>query len=302
MTVGLMAGQWCPHGLDPDLPGDQRFEAGGSLVFDTEPLGDALEILGAPVVELDFACDKPNGMVAVCLSEILPDGAATRITYGLCNLTHRKSHEHPESLEPGKFCRIRVQLNEAGHHFEKGNRIRVALSSVYWPIAWPSPVKTTLTIKSASSTLDLPLRPPREEDADLRPFEEPECARPLDKTVEREAEYRWSIEQDMISGKFTQHQWFDEGRTTYNAHDGWTVESTHDEYLSIHPDDPNSARLDITWTEKYERGAWQVSSQTHTLLTSTATHFVLEADLIAKQGEETVYTRKWKREFERKGV
>lgn len=302
MTVGLMAGQWCPHGLDPDLPGDQRQEAGGSLVFDTEPLDNDLEILGAPVVELDLACDKPNGMVAVCLSEILPDGAATRITYGLCNLTHRNSHEHPEALEPGKSYRTRVQLNDAGHRFEKGNRIRVALSTCYWPIAWPSPEKTTLTVTSTSSILALPVRPERAEDAQLSPFEEPECAPPLDKTVEREPDFHWTIEQDMISGVFTVHQWFDEGRTVYNDHDGWTVESTHDEYLSIHPDDPNSARLDITWTEKYERGAWQVSSKTHTVLTSTPTHFLLEAELISKEGDEKVHTQNWKREFERKGV
>ena len=41
MTVGAMAGQWCPHGLDPDLPGDQRAEAGGSLVFDSPPLEES---------------------------------------------------------------------------------------------------------------------------------------------------------------------------------------------------------------------------------------------------------------------
>ena len=301
-NVGLMAGQWCPHGLDPDLPGDQRQEAGGSLVFDSEPLSADLEILGAPVVELDLACDKANGMVAVCLSEILPDGAATRITYGLCNLTHRESHEHPQALVPGKFYRISVQLNEAGHRFAKGNRIRVALSSCYWPIAWPAPEKTILTVKAASSLLALPERPMRQEDVELAPFAEPECAPPLDKTVTRAPEFRWTIEQDMIGGSFTVHQWFDEGCATYNEHEGWSVESTHDEYLSIHPEDPNSARLDITWTENYSRGAWQVSSQTRTVVTSTPTHFVLEAELTAKEGDKTVHSQNWKRSFERKLV
>ena len=146
LSVGFMAGQWCPHGLDPDQPGDQRIEAGGSLVFDSTVLDGELEILGAPVVELDLACDKPNGMVAVCLSEVLPDGAATRISYGLLNLTHRDSHEFPEALEPGRTYRIRVQLNEIAHRFGAGHRIRVAVSSAYWPIAWPSPEKATLSI------------------------------------------------------------------------------------------------------------------------------------------------------------
>ena len=103
----------------------------------------------------------------------------------------------------------------------------------------------------------------------------------------------------MITGLVTQHQWFDEGKTVYNLHDGWTMSSTHNEYHSINPDDPLSAKLDITWTEEYERGAWQVSSQTRTIFTSTATHFHIEAQLEARQGEEIVHTEKWTKDFPR---
>ena len=34
-TIGLAGGKWCPYGLEADGPGDQREEAGGSLVFDS---------------------------------------------------------------------------------------------------------------------------------------------------------------------------------------------------------------------------------------------------------------------------
>jgi len=299
MTVGTMAGQWCPHGLDADQPGDQRVEAGGSLVFATEPLEASVEILGAPLVTLEVASDKPVAMVAACLNEVLPDGAATRVSYGLLNLTHRDGHEHPEPLEPGRKYRVEIQLNDAGHRFGKGNRIQLALSTVYWPIAWPSPEKATLTITTGASTLSLPVRPPCDADAGLRPFEEPECARPLDKTVEPGSPYRWSFKRDMLTDVVTQHQWFDEGRTTYNEHDGWTVASTHDEFISIHPDDPSSAKLDITWTEDFSRGAWQVTSRTRTVLTSSPTHFHLEASLEAKQGDEVVHAQTWKRDIPR---
>ena len=78
----------------------------------------------------------------------------------------------------------------------------------------------------------------------------------------------------MLSGVVTQHQWFDEGKVVYNLHKGWTVSSTHDEYMSIHPDDPLSAKLDITWCELFERDAWEVSSKTRTIITSTSTHFM----------------------------
>ena len=219
-TVGMMAGQWCPHGVDPDLPGDQRLEAGGSLVFDTDPLGESVDILGAPVLSLELASDKPVAMVAACLSEVLPDGAATRVSYGLLNLTHRDSHEHPEPLEPGRTYRVRLQLNEAGHRFAAGNRIRLALSTAYWPIAWPAPEKATLTVTAGESTLALPVRPESDGDAALRPFDEPEAAAPLDATVHARPDFEWTFEHDMVSGRVTQHQKFDEGRITYNEHDG----------------------------------------------------------------------------------
>jgi putative CocE/NonD family hydrolase len=302
LNVGLMAGQWCPHGLDPDLAGDQRNETGGSLVFDSERLSAGMEILGAPIIELDLSCDRPQGMVAVCLSEVLPDGAATRVSYGLLNLSHRDSHEFPERLEPGKDYRVRIQLNDAGHRFEAGNRIRVAISSSYWPIAWPSPEKTTLSITAATSLISLPVRPQNADDNKLAAFAEPECSALLDKTVHRKPDYSWRIEQDMVTGQFIVNQWFDEGRTTYNEHNGWTVESTHDEYFTIHPDDPTSARLEITWTELYERDNWQISSRTHTVVTSTPTHFVLEARLEAREGDEIVHTQTWDRKFERNQV
>ena len=105
----------------------------------------------------------------------------------------------------------------------------------------------------------------------------------------------------MISGNVTQNQFFDEGRMVYNEHNGWTVESTHDEYFSVHPDDSLSAKLEIIWTELFEREDWRVSSRTHTILTSTESHFHLEAKLEAYLDEEMVHSKSWKSKFERKG-
>ena len=97
----------------------------------------------------------------------------------------------------------------------------------------------------------------------------------------------------------TQHQRFDEGRITYNEHDGWTVASTHDERISVHPDDPLSAALDITWTEHFSRGAWEVSSTTCTRMTCSRTHFHVEARLEARHAEESVHVEEWTRDIPR---
>ena len=113
---------------------------------------------------------SPLAFVVVRLNEITPDGASTRISYGMKNLTHRNGPERPEALKLGERYKVSIKLNDIAHAFEAGNRIRVALSTTYWPMVWPSPEPVTLTVHTAGSLLDLPTRAPRPEDAKLAPF------------------------------------------------------------------------------------------------------------------------------------
>src|SRR5699024_9176875 len=116
------------------LPFDQREEDGGSLVFETRPLTDDVEIAGLPECELEVSADQPVAMVAVRLSDVNPDGEATRVTYGILNLTHRTSDEHPEPLEPGKRYLVRVPLNGVAQRFPAGHRLRLSISTSYFPL------------------------------------------------------------------------------------------------------------------------------------------------------------------------
>ena len=145
--------------MAPELPLDQRLDDAGSLVFDTEPLEAPLAIVGSTLVELAIAADKPQAMVAVRLSDVAPDGAATRVSYGILNLSHRESHETPSPLTPGQRYDVKVQLTEAAHVFAKGRRIRIAISSSYWPMVVPSPEAATLTLWSGESRATLPVLP-----------------------------------------------------------------------------------------------------------------------------------------------
>ena len=116
-TCGIAGGEWCPYGTGgdgPEFPGDQRIDDGGSICFDSAPLTERLEVLGAPVVELELAVDRPSAFVAVRLNDVKPDGAAARATFGVLNLTHRNGHETPQAMTPGQRTRVRVQLNDTG--------------------------------------------------------------------------------------------------------------------------------------------------------------------------------------------
>ena len=128
VSTGGDSGEYCIIWLGPEFPGDQNEDDGGSLCFESEPYDDAIDIFGAPVAELELVSDQPVAQTIVRLNDVAPDGAATRITYGVLNLCHRDSHEHPELLEPGKSYRVRVQLDDIAWRLPAGHRLRLALS------------------------------------------------------------------------------------------------------------------------------------------------------------------------------
>jgi putative CocE/NonD family hydrolase len=291
-TVGLATGAWCSYGTGYDLPVDQRAEAGGSLVFDTAPLEQDIEILGAPIVELEVSADKPNAFVACTFSEILEDGSVARVSYGLLNLTHRESHEHPTPLVPGQRYKVQIKLNDAGHRFAAGTRLRLAVSTAYWPTVWPSPERATVSILAGVSVMTLPVRPKRAEDAALPPFPDSEGSARLRKTYVEPPFERRTITEDRVTGEVV-WEWQD-GDGTYRIDDiDLTVTIRKTRRLSIHPDDPTSARGETRWFRAYSRGAWQVSAESNIVLTSDRDMFRLVANLDAFEGDNRVFCRSW---------
>jgi hypothetical protein len=274
------------------MPDDQRIDDGGSLVFETDPLPEALEILGAPVVEIELASDKPQALVAVRLSNVFPSGAATRVSYGLLNLSHRDSHELPSSLQPGKRYRVKVQLNDLGQVIPKGHRLRLALSTAYWPIAWPSPEPATLTVFAGRSHLLLPVRGTSAEDAKLTPLPRHELPPLLKTTTRRPGKVGQSISRDRETGMQRFHVDIDHGTTHFDGIDLDIWSRTAEDY-SIAPNDPLSARAEVDWVTGFARQDWRVESKTRTVLTSTRDAFHLEATIDAYENGTRAFARSW---------
>ena len=292
LTVGLFAGKWCSYAAGPDLAHDQREEDGGALLFDSELLSAPLEILGAPVVELTLKANKRIAMVAVRLSDVAPDDKATRITYGLLNLTHRESSEHPEYLDPDKHYQVRVALNDIAQVFPKGHRLRVSISTSYWPLAWPPPEPTRLTIFTGSSALTLPVRLPCVLDETLPAFQEAKGAEPLKKTLIEPEQHNWRVIRDLAKDESTLEVINDKG--TYRLEDiNLEVQNKTIEWYSHRADDFQSVRGETLCTRGFKRKEWSVKTVTRTVLTSTATHFHLLADLDAYEGDKRVYCESW---------
>ncbi|UGT59806.1 CocE/NonD family hydrolase [Nocardia asteroides] len=308
LSVGMFAGKWASYAATPDLPSDQREEDGGSLVFETEALTGTFEVLGLPAVELEIAADRPVAMVAARISDVAPNGEATRVTYGLLNLTHRDGSSTPSPLEPGRPYRVRLPLNGIAHSFPPGHRIRLSLSSSYWPLAWPAPEPAMLTVTTGASALTLPYRPARESDSALRGFEPPETAPEAPATRLRPGRHHWKVERDLASGVSTLEIEDDQG--TIRLDDvGTVVRRATTEWFSFRGNDVGSVRGETRTVRRLERDEWRTEVTTSTILRCDATAFVIDAQLdayeLADAGDDPrtvrtrVYSQNWQRRIPR---
>lgn len=301
-TVGITAPRWAARGedIDTEAPTDQRIDDARSLTFDSEPLEADFEILGQPVVTLDLTVDKPVAAIAVRLNEVEPDGLSKRITYEVLNLTHRNSHEFPEPLESGKRYRIRMPLHDCAHVLKTGRRIRVAVSTTYWPAYWPSPEPVTLKVYAGRSELELPVRPPRPEDKNLKPFgpafvPEPTSVRTVLKRAPAPTiENTW----DLTTKKFTIRHVRDSGRSCIDAigTELWTTES---DVIEILDHDPTSAKIDAQYSNEMNRGDWKVRVESRLSMSLTKENFVLVGHIKALEHDVEVFTKIWDRTIPR---
>ncbi|MEZ5778087.1 MAG: CocE/NonD family hydrolase [Paracoccaceae bacterium] len=299
LWVGLASGEVGRYGDDADWPGDQREDDGGSLVFLSEPLTERVEILGAPTVHLRFSSDKPQALVAVRLNDVAADGRSTRVTLGLLNLTHRDGHELPTALEPGRVYEALVELDDVAHSFPAGHRIAVALSTTYFPIAWPSPKLATLTIHAGESWLDLPVRPPDPSDERLRPFDPPVAAPPAPVTRHSAPPgHPRRVTRNLLTGLMT----VDFPRWTYETemHD---IAQTHRCVGFVRHEctdgDPLSARMHTDYRIEIRRPDVTIGHHSWGSMSCDTTHFIIEMEIELTENGQRVFSRQWKERIAR---
>lgn len=287
-TVGFAAGKWLVFGPYPESPGDQRIDAIGSLTFDTEGCESPLHLLGAPVLRIRVASDTKVAFIAATLSEILPDGAATRISYGVLNLTCRDSDSTPTYLTPGEFYNVTITLNECCQQISSGNKLRIALSTSYFPVIWPSPEVSTLTIDCEVSSLTLPIRLRDDLDDGLQRFLPVEQGSPLPRKFLREARSENTLQTDYDTGVVTVR--YDEDEGCYiNLDTDWCYGTHEVVSCSIHPDDPLSARVKQTFRKEYGRGKPNLVIAGWLNMQASRTEFLINARMDAYENGHSIF-------------
>ena len=266
LSLGRHGGEWCPFGRGHDQADDQREDDALSLTFDTPTLDEAVEILGAPVLTLDIVSDRPAAQLIARLCDVRPTGESLRVSFGVLNLTHRESHAAPTPLVPGERYRVRIQLNDAAARMPAGHRIRLALSSSYWPMAWPAPEVATVTVLGGD--ISLPVRPLR--DQEVPPLPPPQMAPP-----ERVTHISPGVVRiDRL---------------------GLELGARYDFKTDLADDDPLSALIEMRRSDTLAREGWRVRIDTMTRMSCTREAFVLAATLEAREGDAVVFSRRWDR-------
>ena len=293
--VGAACGEWMGTGVAGQSPGDQRADDALSRVFDSAPLAQRVELLGAPEIEIMVCADAPVAQLAARLCDVAPDGSSRRISYGVLNLTHRDGHADPAPLAPGAFVRVRLTLNACGHAVAKGHVVRLALSTAYWPMIWPAPEPAALTVRLPGA-LRLPVRKPGARDGEVR-FEPPAHGPRAPTTLVAKGSATRCATFDATRGAATyvtdgRGGLFGEGVTRFDEID---TSVSHDlrREMTIQADDPLSARYVLTQSYAMGREGWRIRIETRSEMWATRGEFHLRSTLRALENGQEAARRDW---------
>jgi len=157
--VGMAAGGWWG-----EQTGDMAADDAHSLVYDSAPLTEAVEIMGMPQVHLRVAADAPFYQWTVRLEDVAPDGQVSLVSGAAINPSQRFSRLAPVALVPNEPTTLSTSIHFTTWRFKPGHRIRLAVANAQFPMIWPSPtLGTTRLLLGGDTWLDLPVVPVQNE-------------------------------------------------------------------------------------------------------------------------------------------
>ena len=295
--LGLHSGEFFPMGLNAEMPGDQAPDDAMSVCFESAALEVGLSLFGAARVRLTLICDTPFAFLAARLCDVAPDGASVRICHGMLNLRHRESMEHPTAVPVGQPFEIELVLDQMAYSLAAGHRLRLALSTTYWPFLWPSTEAATVTLLDGD--LNLPMHSGVADEEWLPPQAEGSASWAHRVLTEPRVSRR--IEHDLITGHVALVVEHDTG-VVENLEHGLITGESMSERWSIQPGDPLSASIFCEFCQSLAREDWAVRTEGWTRMEATKQSLILTAHLEAWEGPVQVFSRDWQHDIPRDHV
>ncbi len=271
------------------------------MVFQTAPLAEDLILYGAPELRLTGAADTPTGQVVVSLSDVLPDGRVTRITYGLKNLLHRQGQQGSLPLVPGETFDCRVRLDDIVQRVPAGHRLRLSIATQAWPLIWPAPDPMTLSVELSATELVLPLFDGDPERLAMPTFERPALPPALQLTWLRPVSRDRRIEYDVVERRATRIYRKDDGAYRIEEH-GLEIDSVSEQRYWVNDDGSYLAGGVFTATILTGRGDWRTRVTCEVTQVAERDRFVISGRLEAYENDELFAARDIDLEIPRAGT
>jgi putative CocE/NonD family hydrolase len=106
------------------------------LIFESEPLTEAITIAGAVTADMQVSCDCRDFDLWVRLLDVYPDGRAINLMSpggDAQRVSYRDESKGRQLIEPGKVYRVALEDLITANRFGVGHRIRVQISAAFSP-------------------------------------------------------------------------------------------------------------------------------------------------------------------------
>ena len=288
LATGVTFGEWCPYGLAGELPADQRPDDGRSVCFDTEPLGRAHR-------DPRRACRDARALRRQAVGDDRGAAGGRRARRRL-DAGHLRPAQPHASRRPrasasagarANLSRCEIVLNDIAQAFPAGHRIRLALATSHWPIAWPSPELATLTVSADGSIFRCRCARRRRPMKRCRLSRQPEEAEAEPHVITKLAGRNRTITEDPMTGEVTVTVHRERASYHLPAID-LAFEADAEEHYRIREGEPSATTAETRATWRLSRGDWRIRTETQTRVGCTATSFEITASLEAYEGETRV--------------
>jgi putative CocE/NonD family hydrolase len=131
------------------LPGRKEL-----AVFETAPFTAPREIIGAVVAELAVSATVPDFDVWLQLYDVAPDGTAWNLSSpgtGLLRVSYRDGGPERHLVTQGEVVRLRLDRLLTANRFLPGHRLRIVLSTAFFPLFSVNPQTGKQEFESAET-------------------------------------------------------------------------------------------------------------------------------------------------------
>lgn len=284
--TGLAAGGWWGEQIG-DMVADDAY----SLVYDSEPLTEAIEIMGMPAVHLRVIADAPLYQWSVRLEDVAPDGQVSLISGATINPSQRYSRLQPVPLVPGEATTLSTEIHFTTWRFNPGHKIRLAVSNAQFPMIWPTPTAgVTSLVLGADTWIDLPVvavQQASDQQCAITPAETSDTA-PFGKVLEQHGPV-FESKRNAQTGdsEFTTHN-------TITWTQGDNLYQSSEKYLwTVNDASPANARYEAERSNVFTISGQEITLRTQAVIQSDQTDFNVTFTKMLYQNGSLLREKSW---------